>query len=146
LPFGAKLYSVNNIKAQELLANIKTSFKDKAIIIDFWATWCAPCLAELPYSKKLNIASKDLPIEFVYLCTSNNSDMNKWKTKIAELEIPGTHVFVEETIETELMSLFSFTGFPSIAFINKNGDYKSGVIDVISRTDKNRLIELINLK
>lgn len=144
LPFGAKLYKVNNLKAPELLANLKSSFTGKALLIDFWATWCAPCLSEMPYSKKLHSATKDLPIEFVYLCTSSSSSIDKWKSKIAELEIPGTHIFVEDTIETELMKLFSVSGFPSIVFIDKNGVYKPGVINMISNTDKNKLTGLIN--
>jgi thiol-disulfide isomerase/thioredoxin len=144
LPFGAKLYKVNNLKVPELLANLKSSFQGKAILIDFWATWCAPCLSDMPYSKKLQETTKDLPIEFVYLCTSSSSSIDKWKSKIAELEIPGTHIFVDAAIETELMKLFSVSGFPSIVFIDRNGVYKPGAIKMISNTDKNKLTELIN--
>lgn len=144
LSFGAKLYKVNNLMATELLANLKNSFDDKAILIDFWATWCAPCLSELPYSKRLHESSKDLPIEFVYLCTSSGSNIDKWKSRIVELEVPGTHIFVEAAIENELMKLFSASGFPSIVFIDSNGVYKPGVIKMISRTDRNILTGLIN--
>jgi thiol-disulfide isomerase/thioredoxin len=144
MPFGAKLYKVNSMKASELLANLKSSFKGKALLIDFWATWCAPCLSEMPYSKKLHNATQDLPIEFVYLCTSSSSSIDKWKSKIAEFGVPGTHIFVDDTIENELMKLFSATGFPSIVFIDRNGIYKPGVINRISMTDKNKLAGLIN--
>lgn len=144
LSFGAKLYKVNNLKAPELLANLKSSFNGKALLIDFWAAWCAPCLSEMPYSKKLHYATKDLPIEFIYLCTSSSSSIDKWKSKIAELEVPGTHIFVEDAIENELMKLFSASGFPSIVFIDRNGVYKPGVINRMSMTDKNKLTGLIN--
>lgn len=144
MAFGSKLYRVNNMKAHELLTTIKDAFKGKAVLIDFWATWCAPCLSEMPYSKKLHDETKDMPIEFVYLCTSNNSSLEKWKSKIAELEIPGTHIYVEDTIETDLMNLFSFVGFPSYAFIDAKGNYKPGAITRPSMTDKHKLTELIN--
>jgi thiol-disulfide isomerase/thioredoxin len=143
LSFGAKLFKVNNIKAPELLANLKSSFNGKALFIDFWATWCAPCLSEMPYSKRLHTDTKALPIEFVYLCTSNNSGEDKWKTKIAELEIPGTHIFVEETIETELMNLFSMNGFPSYAFINASGVFVPDAIVRPSITNKSKIKELL---
>jgi thiol-disulfide isomerase/thioredoxin len=146
LSFGAKLFVVDSIKAADFLANLKGSFKDKALIIDFWATWCSPCLQEMPYSKKLHDNTKELPVEFVYLCTSRNSNIEKWKAKIAEFELSGTHFFVNETIESDLMSLFSASGFPSYIFIDKNGNYKPGVINRMSNTDKNKVEELVKSK
>ena len=143
LPFGAKLYKVDNIKSETLLSNLKKSFENKALIIDFWATWCAPCIEDMPYSKKLHDNTKDLPLEFVYLCTSSSSSIEKWKTKIAELEIGGTHIFVEQNIENELMNMFSKSGFPSYVLIDSKGEYKPGAISRMSHIDKNKLTELV---
>ncbi len=142
-PFGAKLYKLDNIKAETLLSNLKKSFENKALVIDFWATWCAPCIQEMPHSKKLHTEAKDLPVEFVYLCTSRNSSVEKWKTKIAEFELSGTHVFVAQEIEAELMKLFSVNGFPSYVLINTKGEYKPGAISRMSRLDNDKLAELI---
>lgn len=143
LPFGAKLYKVDTMKPETLLANLKKTFENKALILDFWATWCGPCIADLPYSKKLHDAANDMPVEFVYLCTSSNSDIEKWKSKIAELQLGGTHIFVDQTIENELMSLFSTSAFPSYVFIDKNGDYKAGAINRMRELDPIKLIKLI---
>lgn len=121
LSFGARLYTFNKGNASELLSNLKNEFKGKAILLDFWATWCAPCLSEMPYSRKLQNEAKELPVEFIYLCTSDNSTQDKWKSKIAELKIPGTHIFVDESIENDLMRLFSAQGFPSYVLINSGG-------------------------
>ena len=143
LPSGAKLYKVDTMKPETLLSNLKKSFENKALIIDFWATWCSPCLKEMPYSKKLHEATKDLPVEFIYLCTSSSSSIEKWKAKVAELNIGGIHIFVEENIENELMNLFSVSGFPSYVFINKNGEYKPGAISRMSMLNDKKLTELI---
>lgn len=143
LPFGAKLYKVDDMKPETLIANLKKTFENKALIIDFWATWCAPCLEDLPYSKKLHDAANDMPVEFVYLCTSSNSNIERWKSKIAELQLGGTHIFVEQTIENELMSLFSTSGFPSYVFIDKKGDYKAGAINRMRELDQIKLKKLI---
>lgn len=142
MPFGAKLYKIDSMDYETFIANLKTVNKDKALIIDFWATWCSPCLQEMPYSKKLQDEAKDLPVVFVYLCTSSSSDIEKWKSKIAEFEIGGTHIFVEQDIENKLMTLFSVSGFPSYVFIDKKGDYKAGAIIRMSDLDKNKLTEL----
>ncbi len=142
-PFGAKLYKVDTLNAKKLLANLKIVNNQKAMLIDFWATWCGPCIKEMPHSKKLQNETKDLPIEFIYLCTSQNSSIENWKSMIEKLKIGGTHLFVEQEIESELMSLFSTSGFPSYAFINKKGIYKPGAIKTMSDLTKNKIIELI---
>jgi thiol-disulfide isomerase/thioredoxin len=146
IPFGAKLYKVENVDAEGLLSNIKASFNGKALILDFWATWCGPCLIDMPFSKKLHDEFKNDSIEFVYLCTSYGSDIEKWKTKIIEMQIGGTHLFVESSIESELMKLFYFGGFPSYAFIDKSGNYKAGAINRMSSLKKEELKKLMGEK
>ncbi len=142
MPFGAKLYQVNSGNAKNLLSMLRSSFTNKALFVDFWATWCGPCISEFPYSKKLKEATKDQPIEFVYLCTSNSSNLEKWKSKIAEYKLSGIHIFVEESIENELMDLFSFSGFPSYLFIDTQGENKPGYYRP-SMMDPEMLIKLI---
>lgn len=143
LPFGAKLYTVTDMKAGNLLSKIKSSFKDKALLIDFWATWCGPCISELPYSKKLSDESKDLPVEFIYLCTSESSDMEKWKSKIVEYKLSGHHIFVEKGLNSALMNLLSLSGYPSYLLINKNGEYKADIISRPSKLNREKLFELL---
>ena len=142
-PFGAKLYKIDSVNPDSLLSNLKKSFIGKALLIDFWATWCGPCISEFPYSKKLNDQSKDLPVEFVYLCTSQGSSLEKWKSKIAEYKLNGTHIYLEESIENSLMNLFSSSGFPSYVLIDKNGEYRPGVAKRPSEMDRDKLTEQI---
>ncbi len=144
-PFGASLYNASNIKVVDFLAKLKQSFPNKAIIIDRWATWCAPCLSEMPHSKKLQEASNDLPAVFVYLCTISGSSENKWKSKVIELKQPGIHFLIDETLDAELSNYFSFSGYPGYAFIDKAGNYRPGAIKRISNIkDREELATLIN--
>ena len=140
--FGAQLYEVKDLTAEQLLTKIKSSFKDKALLFDFWAVWCAPCLRDFPYSKKLHEAAGDEPIEFVYLCTSSSGSQEQWKDKIAQFKLNGIHLFVEESVEAELLKQFNGYGFPTYAFINKNGVI-SGDIN-IQDVSQEELIKLIH--
>jgi thiol-disulfide isomerase/thioredoxin len=144
--FGAKLYEIKSIKGSEFLTSLKSTFQGKALLLDFWGTWCAQCIGDLPFSKKLHDETKDLPIEYIYLCTSSNSSIEKWKNKIAELSIPGTHIFVEENIENELMVMFQASGYPSYRFIDKNGKYRPGAITWMKETDKTKIKILVEGK
>lgn len=142
-PFGARLFKVSNMKAADFLARLKQTYAGKALVLDFWATWCGPCLSEMPYGKKLHDQTKDLPVNFIYLCTANGSDEKKWKAKVIELKQPGTHFFLDEELVNELMGLFSFSGYPSYGFINRKGVYKPGAIKWMSAIDSNTLTALI---
>lgn len=130
--FGATLYKLSGMSGADFLARLKQSFAGKAIVLDRWATWCVPCLQEMPHSKTLQQDGKELPIMFVYVCTARGSDEDKWKRKIGELNLPGIHFFIDEALDANLAQLFSFNGYPSYAFINQKGVYKPGAITWLS--------------
>lgn len=142
--FGATLYKLSSMSGADFLAKLKQSFVGKAIVFDRWATWCAPCLQEMPHSKKLQQDAKGMPVVFVYVCTAQGSDEGRWKRKIAELELPGIHFFIDEALDAKLTQYFSFSGYPGYAFIDQKGVYKPGVITWLSAIkDKNALADLL---
>lgn len=142
--FGATLYKLSDMSGADFLAKLKQSFVGRAIVLDRWATWCAPCLQEMPHSKKLQQDTKDLPVVFVYVCTAQGSDEGQWKRKIAELKLRGIHFFIDEALDAKLAQLFSFSGYPSYAFINQKGVYKPGAITWLSAIkDKDALAALL---
>ena len=130
--FGATLYKLSSMSGADFLAKLKQSFVGKAIVLDRWATWCVPCLQEMPHSKTLQQEAKGLPVVFVYVCTAQGSDEGRWKRKIAELALPGIHVFIDEALDAKLGQLFSWSGYPGYAFIDQKGVYQPGAITRLS--------------
>jgi thiol-disulfide isomerase/thioredoxin len=73
-----------------------SQFSGKITVIDFWATWCGPCKAEIPYWSKLEEQyGKD--IHFVSI--SIWDDLEKWKKKAAELKQTNTMFLSKEAID-----------------------------------------------
>jgi thiol-disulfide isomerase/thioredoxin len=141
--FGAKLYEVKSGKGADLLKRLKDSFQEKALLLDFWFTSCGPCIVDLPYSKKVHDDNKDLPIEYIYLCSSAGSTMEKWKSKIMQLELSGTHIFVDENVENELMGMLGSVSFPSYHFIDVKRKYRAGAITRMEIMDREQLKKLL---
>ena len=148
LPFDASLYKLDSIKnVNDFIVNLKSKFQNKALIIDFWATWCGPCLQDLPFSKKLHEANKDLPVEYIYICTNSLSKIDIWKNKIAGLQLPGTHIFMDEKIVEELKSSFdnAGSGFPTYVVINTNGKLRPNAIHGMQSLDRDKLKDAVGL-
>lgn len=148
LSFDASLYRLDSIKnIDQFIIDLKSKFKNRALVIDFWATWCVPCLSELPVSKKLHEENKDLPIEYVYICTNSSSNENIWKNKVVGLELPGTHIFMDEKLVEELKSRFNNagSGFPTYVVIDVNGKLRPKAIQWMNSLDRDNLKTAVGL-
>ena len=61
--FSQKALTVPIAHVQKLI-NTKT---EKVQVINFWATWCAPCVKEMPIFEKANLENKDIKVTLVSL-------------------------------------------------------------------------------
>lgn len=128
LPFGADLYVVGNeVTGEDLLDKLRGAFAGKALYLDFWATWCAPCLGEMPHSAKLHGEAKGLPLEFIYLCTDSGGSEEKWRNIIASKQVGGTHVYIPNKAHNKLLKLFEGRGFPTYVLLRADGTNKLDV-------------------
>lgn len=57
--------SVKKFDFEELLAYFETKNSQKTFVVNFWATWCAPCVKELPYFEQLNTNYKSKNVEVI---------------------------------------------------------------------------------
>ena len=77
------VYLTNFGKEKVTLQSVISKYKGRVIFVDFWASWCAPCRASFPYSKKLKSEYKSKDVVFLYI--SIDSDFEKWE-KTSEKE------------------------------------------------------------
>ena len=74
-------------KDSSSLANIFGQYKDSLVYVDFWASWCKPCLEELPYSKELAEKLAGRPVVFLYLSMDDSSEA--WQKALEKQVFPA---------------------------------------------------------
>ncbi len=67
--------SVTLLKPTEF-KRIKDEAKDKVLVINFWATWCAPCVAEFPEFVKLDAEYRSKGVKIISISTDEKSDLS----------------------------------------------------------------------
>lgn len=94
----------------------------RPIYIDFWASWCGPCLREMPSSMELVDKYKGR-IAFVYL--SLDDDIDAWKKAIKKYNIDRTFMTHHFRIgsNSDAAKLFSVDKIPRYILIDKQGNY-----------------------
>ena len=103
----------------EHLDSLFARFKGKVIYIDFWASWCRPCLEEMPYSRKLQEQFKGEDLVFLYLAWRDREAA--WRSKMEALQMPGYHYFLDARLTAEAQREFGIAAIPHFAMIRKNG-------------------------
>jgi thiol-disulfide isomerase/thioredoxin len=132
-----------NAPADSFFVKILDKYKGKVVFIDFWATWCAPCMMSI---KEIAPLKEDLAQnkDIVFLYITNTSSPEK-SYQIVIPGIKGEHYRVTEDQYNLLSKRFQIVGIPHYAIVNKRG----GVVDGDfrwSQTDqiKKQLMALAN--
>jgi thiol-disulfide isomerase/thioredoxin len=108
--------------ADSVFRQLIAPYKGKVIYLDFWGTWCVPCVKQMPFVAEVKKELSDKDVVFMYL--ANNSPDKTWKNMIKQMELTGKNI-VHYNLAPELQAMiekkFSVNSFPTYMLINKNG-------------------------
>lgn len=94
--------------------------KGKVVYVDFWATWCAPCCAEIPNMERLARIFKDNP-NIVLISISVDKDYDKWKEKVVADNPEWPQYIVSQKTVKEFDSIYNIIGIPRFMLLDKSG-------------------------
>jgi thiol-disulfide isomerase/thioredoxin len=95
------------------------SFKGKVLLIDFWATWCPPCRAELP--NVIAIYKKYHPQGFEIIGVSLDSDKDKLTSFIKEQDLAWPQYFDGQGWSNKLAAKYGVEAIPYTILVDGNG-------------------------
>jgi thiol-disulfide isomerase/thioredoxin len=128
-----KLKNITFLDVDNKLINLN-EFTGQLVIINFWATWCAPCKEEMPSLDNLkNLKTfenlKILPINV------GQEDIQKSKIFFDDLKIKNLELYFDNSIK--LTKTFTLRGLPTSVIINKEGEEFARIIGSIDFGDEN---------
>ena len=137
------LKRLENTSADSIIQTILETNKGSVIYIDFWGTWCGPCLAAMreaePFVKRLknNVA-------FVYLCLDSEKD--GWEKTSKVMGIGEQNYFLSAKQSSDMRIAFEIQGIPFYMLIDKNGTIvnKGNNLRIYDSIVFNKIVELTN--
>ncbi len=94
------------------------SLSGKVVIMDFWATWCGPCMASMPHMKELYAKHHEADGVEVIGMSRDNDEATLRKTK-EEVGMPWKHVYDQDG---SISRKFNVTGIPQIFIFSRTGE------------------------
>ncbi len=101
-------------------------YEGQPLVVNFFASWCAPCRAEMPHFESASIANGD---DVKFLGVNHDLEDSSWKAFVAETEVTFETVFQPGT---EIWNEIDAKGMPTTAFVSADGDLLhvyTGVLD-----------------
>ncbi len=118
--------------------NLK-EYKSKIYILNFWATWCAPCKKEMPSLDKLH---KNDNIE-VFAINVEKKNKNKTKKFFKDLDIENLSIYFDT--ELKLTKSLSLRGLPTSIILNQDKKEVARIIGEVDFNDFNLLNWLLDI-
>ena len=95
-----------------------SQFKGQVVLLDFWSSWCKPCISDLPDLRKIKEKTAGWPV--VFLNISLDVEETAWRKAIDKHEIKGIHVRTDGWF-TKVTTSYQVSGLPAYYLVDSRG-------------------------
>jgi len=145
LPFNNIVLHKNPLQVSQVkfkdfhLKDIQINKNDGKIkILNFWATWCAPCKKEMPSLDEFQVKNEDVLVFPINVDKPNKEKTNKF---FKDLNIKNLQIYFDH--ELQLVNKFKLRGVPTTILINKSGSEFARIKGEVNFDDK-KFIQWLN--
>lgn len=96
-----------------------SDYRGKMVLLDFWASWCGPCLREVPNVKKVYDKFHDKGFEILSVSLDDKKD--NWVNAIEKNDLNWSHVSSLKGWSCPVAKLYNVSGVPAMLLIDKEG-------------------------
>ena len=111
------------------------------ILIDFWASWCGPCISSFDFMKQLHATYKDRGLRII--CVSGDINRDAWLNALDKHQLPWT-ALRSPSRKGDALDLYGVTGIPAVILIAPDGKIIS--TDLEGKKLKAKLEEIFDNK
>jgi len=97
------------------------SLRGKVVLIDFWATWCKPCIASMPHLKEMYDKYHDKGLEMIGISLDNKEMEAQVKQVVEKQGLPWPQRFEGMGMNDPLAKLYSISALPTVWLLDKDG-------------------------
>lgn len=119
-----------------------SDFKGKMVYIDAWATWCGPCIREVPALKAFIEENKSDDIVFVQVSVDRTSEKGKWASMVNEKQVDAIQLFTGDDDKGFGVD-YMIKSIPRFILIDKEGNFISS--DAPRPSEPEKLKALMNI-
>lgn len=119
LPGGIHLASVGSSIGEGVFDSIVAPYRGKVVYVDFWSPACVPCLAQMPFSEKLEKSYAGKEVVFLFICGGTPDDV--WRRTVAAKKMGGVHYNPTYEQIRLIYAKFGIRGIPRYMVIDREG-------------------------